>query len=162
MEKLKTRYGTFKGDVFYARVFEQNKDNADFHAHTQGQYNCVFVPESEEELQKLLDFGFPTKAMGSTMVREYDVAAGRKGVKLKRPHVHKSGIEAFGGAPTVTKGISNEHWDMEADGELGNGTSVVVKISIYGEGSTATVRLEKVAVMNHIPYERPAENEMSW
>lgn len=162
MEKPKTRYGTFEGEIFYARVFEKNKDNADFHAHIEGQYNCVFVPKDEAELQKLLDFGYPQKAMGSPMVREYDAAAGRLGVKLKRPHKHKSGIEAFGGAPVVTKGISNDIWDIEEDGELGNGTGVKVKISIYGAGSTATVRLEKVAVMNHIPYERPEELEVRW
>lgn len=148
----KTKYGTFEGEIFWARVFEGNMDDSEYHEKTEGQYNCVFVPKDEEELKKVIDLGFPEKSMGNVMVKEYEIAGGRKGMKLKRPNKHPK-VEDFGGAPTVTHGKTEKVWDMEADGELGNGTKVAVKISIYGEGSTASVRLEKVAVMELVPYE---------
>lgn len=151
----KTKYGVFDGEIYYARVFEGNMDDSEYHKATEGQYNCVFIPKDEEELQKMLKLGFPVKAMGNPMVKEYEVADGRKGMKLKRPNKHPK-IEDFGGAPVVTRGVSDQKWDMDTDGELGNGTKVKVKISIYGEGSTASVRLEKIAVIEHVPYEAGA------
>jgi hypothetical protein len=93
------------------------------------------------------------------MIREYESADGRKGLKLKRPHKHAK-IEDFGGAPVVTKGVSDDVWDMDVDGELGNGTKVKVKISIYGEGATASVRLEKIAVLELVKFE--ASESMGW
>lgn len=151
----KTKYGVFDGEIFYARVFEGNMDNGEFHAKTEGQFNCVFIPKDDEELQKLIKMGFPEKSMGNSMVKEYDVAGGRKGVKLKRPNKHPK-IEDFGGAPIVTHGVSDKVWDMDTDGELGNGTKVKVKVSIYGSGERASIRLEKVAVIEHVPYEAGA------
>jgi hypothetical protein len=148
----KTKYGVFDGEIFYARVFPQNMDTSEFHEATEGQFNCVFVPKDDKELEKILALGFPTEVLGNKMVREYDVADGRKGMKLKRPNKHRK-IEDFGGAPAVTRGVSNQAWDMDTDGELGNGTKVKVKISVYGEGQRASVRLEKIAVIEHVPYE---------
>jgi hypothetical protein len=49
---------------------------------------------------------------------------------------------------------------MDVDGELGNGTKVKVKISIYGEGATASVRLEKIAVLELVKFEASAT--MGW
>jgi hypothetical protein len=37
-----------------------------------------------------------------------------------------------------------------------------VKISIYGEGATAAVRLEKVGVVEHVPYQELAEADDRW
>lgn len=148
----KTKYGTFEGEIFWARVFPDNMDNSDYHKATEGQYNCVFIPKDDAELQKMMDLGFPKKSMGNEMVKAYDVAGGRKGMKLKRPNKHAK-FEKFGGAPAVTHGKTSELWDMAVDGELGNGTKVVVNISIYGEGSTASVRLEKVGVLELVQFE---------
>lgn len=147
----KTKYGVFDGEIYFARVFEGNMDTHEMHEKTEGQYNCVFVPKDEEELQKMIQMGYPVKSMGNQMVKPIEKANGRKGMKLKRPNKHPS-IADFGGAPEVTRGLTSQKWDMIADGELGNGTKVKVKISIYGEGSTASVRLEKIAVIEHVPY----------
>ena len=46
-------------------------------------------------------------------------------------------------------------------GALGNGTKAKVKISIYGKGSTASVRLEKVGIIEHVPY-KELEMEDRW
>ena len=155
----KTKYGVFEGEIYYARVFWGNMDDGEIHEKTDGQYNCVFIPKDEEELNKMRKLGFPDKSMGNQMIREYEAAGGRKGMKLKRPNKHPK-IEDFGGAPVVTHNLTEKVWDMDVDGELGNGTKVKVKISIYGEGSTASVRLEKVAVLELVPY--AASEAIGW
>ena len=157
----KTKVGTFEGEIFYARVFPENMDNAEFHAATQGEYNCIFIPKDNEELNRLIKMGFPEVVLGHKMVKEYDVAAGRLGVKLKRKNVHAK-IADFGGPPQVLKDDLKTEWSMAEDGELGNGTKVKVKISIYGEGSRASVRLEKIAVIEHIPYDKDASVVVGW
>ena len=162
MTKPKTKYGVFEGELYYARLFPENIDTADFHADTQGQYNVVFVPKDEDELNSLIKLGFAETKMGNPMIKEYDFAGGRKGVKLKRDNVHRSGYEGLGGAPSVTKGTTNIPWSFEEDGPLGNGTTAKVKISIYGEGSRASVRIEKVGILNHVPYEASAPAEDRW
>ena len=50
-------------------------------------------------------------------------------------------------------------WDYIEDGALGNGTKAKVKISIYGEGATASVRLEKVGILEHVPFEEMAAED---
>lgn len=157
--KKTTKYGVFEGDLYYARVFTDNMDNSEYHEKTDGQFNVMFVPKDDETLQKMVAMGFPEVSMGNKMIKSVDAADGRLGMKLKRPNVHPSGIEDFGGAPAVTHGKTNKKWDFVEDGALGNGTKAIVKISIYGEGSTAAVRLEKIGVLEHVPYEEMATED---
>ncbi len=146
------------GFVEYANVFEENMDeNMDYHAKTQGQYNMNFYPESDPELKKFFDAGAPESSMGHDTIKigNPDLAMG-KYVKLKRPNVHPAGIADFGGAPKVfdfRNGPSTDKWDFGADGELGNGTKVHAKVSIYGSGSRASIRLERIAVVDQVVYE---------
>jgi len=160
--KKKTKFGVFEGELFYARLFEDTMDNSEYHERTQGQYNTMFVPKDSDELNRLIAMGFPEVSMGNQMVKPIAAADDRMGVKLKRPNVHPSGIEDFGGAPAVTHGVTSQKWDNIVDGNLGNGTKVKVKISIYGEGATAAVRLEKVGVVEHVPYQELAEPDDRW
>ena len=147
MAKSKSKYGVFEGELYYARVFEEDIDTSEYHEKTQGQYNVMFVPKDSDEINRMVSMGFPETGMG---------------MKLKRPNVHPSGIEDFGGAPGVTKGTTNTPWDRIEDGALGNGTVAKIKLSIYGEGATASVRLEKLGVIEHVPYTEMAEAEDRW
>lgn len=158
---------TAEGELYYPKLFPQNKEVSEYTTKTEGSYNTVFIPASEEELNKFLDAGFPKESMGNQMIKEYSVAGGRKGIKLKRPHVHPS-IEDFGGAPKVldfTQGQGEKLWDFDVDGALGNGTKAKVKASIYvpEKGSKtkgAITRLDAVAVTEHV--EHKGESEMVW
>lgn len=153
-----TKIITMTGFVEYARVFEENMDdNMDFHGKTQGQYNMNFYPESDAELKKFFDAGAPESAMGHDTIKigNPDLAMG-KYVKLKRPNVHPAGIADFGGAPKVfdfRDGPSATKWDFGADGELGNGSKVHAKVSIYGNGQRASIRLERIAVVEQVVFE---------
>lgn len=162
MATKKTKYGVFEGELYYARVFKDNMDDSEYHERTQGQYNVVFVPKDDDEITRMIDLGFPETSMGNKMVKPIDAADGRLGMKLKRPNVHPSGIDDFGGAPKVTHGKTNQSWDFENDGALGNGTKALAKISIYGDGSTASVRLEKIGVLEHVPYQELVGSEDRW
>ena len=158
----KTKYGVFEGSLYYARVFDDNMDSSDYHESTQGQFNVMFVPKDSEEVNRMVGMGFPETAMGNQMIKPIDAADGKVGMKLKRPNVHPSGIDDFGGAPAITKGTTTSKWDFVEDGALGNGTTAKVKLSIYGEGSTASVRLEKIGILDHVPYEEMASVEDRW
>lgn len=160
----KTKFIEATGEIYYARVFPQNMDNSDFHADKGGQYNCVFIPSDDSEMAKLKDAGFPEEVMNYKQIKPFEVAGGRMGMKLKRNNKHPS-IDDFGGAPKVlnwTEGRGATAWDFDVDGELGNGTKVAVKVSIYTGGRAPVTRLEGVAVMDHVPYEAKAKEDMIW
>ena len=158
-----TKYVTMTGFVDYARVFPQNMDdNMDYHADTQGQYNMNFYPESDADLETFFEAGAPESSMGHDTIKigDPEIAMG-KYIKLKRPHVHRSGIEAFGGAPEIfdfREGESTKQWDYEEDGELGSRSKVKVKVSIFGSGARATIRLERIAVLELNVWERPEDD----
>ena len=158
MAKVKTQMVAMTGFLEYARVFPENMDaNMDFHEKTQGQYNCNFYPETTDGFEAFFNAGAPVASMGHDTIKigNAELATG-KFLKLKRPNVHPSGIEDFGGAPVVfdfREGESLKKWSMDDDGELGNGTKVTVKVSIYGEGSRASIRLEKIAVHELVEFD---------
>ena len=159
-----TQYVEATGEIYYARVFPQNIDDAEFHQDKGGQYNCVFIPSDDSQMSKLTDAGFPESIMNYAQIKEYEVAGGRKGMKLKRNNKHPK-IEDFGGAPKVldwTNGRGSKAWDFDTDGALGNGTKVTVKVSIYTGGRSPITRLEGVAVLDHVEYEEGTPAEMVW
>ena len=154
----KTTIIKMTGFVTYAKVFTENMDsNMDFHEKTQGQFNMNFYPETEEDFRTFFAAGAPESSMGHDTIKIGDSSIGLgKYFKLKRPNVHPAGIDDFGGAPLVfdfTGGESLKKWSYAEDGELGNGTKVLVKVSIFGEGSRASIRLERIAVLDHVVYE---------
>lgn len=154
----KTKLITMTGYVTYAKIFNENMDdNMDFHEKTEGQFNMNFYPETEEDFEVFFGAGAPQSTLGFDTVKIGDETIGMgKYIKLKRPNKHKTGIEDFGGAPLVfdhTEGDSLKKWSFTEDGELGNGTKVAVRVSIYGEGPRASIRLERVAVLDHVVYD---------
>ena len=155
----KTKLIAMTGFVTYAKVFNENMDNnMDFHEKTEGQFNMNFYPETEKDFDTFFGAGAPQSTMGHDTIKMGDTSLGMGGkyIKLKRPNKHPSGIEDFGGAPKVfdhTEGESLKKWSFTEDGELGNGTKVAVKVSIYGEGPRASIRLERLAVLNHVAFD---------
>lgn len=154
----KTTVVAMNGFLEYARVFPENMDdNMDFHAKTEGQYNVNFYPETDEDFDKFFAAGAAPSAMGHDTIKVGNPEVGSgKYLKLKRPNKHPSGIEDFGGAPLVfdfREGESTKKWSFSEDGELGNGTKATVKVSIYGEGPRASIRLEKLAITDLVEYD---------
>jgi len=149
MAKGKTTIVSMTGFVEYARVFPENMDNGEYHEKTQGQYNVNFYPETTEGLADYFKAGAPVSSMGHDTIKIGNPELGTgKYLKLKRPNVHPIAPE-WGGAPTVfdfREGESLKKWSMTDDGELGNGSKVTVKVSVWADGKKSIQRLEKVAV----------------
>ena len=161
MTKNKTQIVTMTGYLQYARVFEGNRDdNMQYHEMVQGQYNTNFYPEAQGEFEKFFAAGAPVSTLGHDTIKVGDPDLGTgKFLKLKRPNKHPSGIADFGGPPVVfdfREGESMKKWGMEEHGELGNGTKALVKVSIYGSGPRASIRLEKIAVLELVEYDAKA------
>jgi len=152
----KTNWITMTGYLEYARVFEENIDNHEFHQHVGGQYNVNFYPETEEDIEKFFDAGAPKAVNGHKTLKEGTEGLGLgKYFRLKRNNNHPT-FENYGGAPKVfdfTEGESTKRWTFE-DGELGNGTKAVVKVSVFKGDKGSIVRLERLAVLEHVAWER--------
>ena len=158
-----SKYVTMTGFVDYARVFTENMDtNMEYHAATEGQYNVNFYPETDADFEAFFGAGAPESSMGHDTIKIGDPEIGMgKYVKLKRPHVHRSGIEAFGGPPMIfdfREGESTKKWNYEEDGELGSRSKVKMKVSIFGSGPRATVRMERIAVEELKVWEAPEDD----
>lgn len=149
MAKGKTTIVSMTGFVEYARVFPENMDNGDYHEKTQGQYNCNFYPETTEGFEAYFQAGAPVSSMGHDTIKIGNPELGTgKFLKLKRPNVHPM-VAEWGGAPTVfdfREGESLKKWSMDDDGEVGNGSKVTVKVSVWSDGKKSIQRLEKIAV----------------
>ena len=149
MAKGKTTIVSMTGFVEYARVFHDNMDNNDYHEKTQGQFNCNFYPESNDGFEAYFQAGAPVSSMGHDTIKvgNFDLGTG-KFLKLKRPNIHAT-VNEWGGAPTVfdfREGESLKKWSMADDGEVGNGSKVTVKVSVWADGKKSIQRLEKMAV----------------
>lgn len=149
MAKGTTTLVSMTGFVEYARVFTENMDDNDYHEKTQGQFNVNFYPETTEGFEAYFQAGAPVSSMGHDTIKigTPDLGTG-KFLKLKRPNVHSFAPE-WGGAPTVfdfREGVSMKKWSMTDDGEVGNGSKVTVKVSVWSDGKKSIQRLEKVAV----------------
>jgi len=149
----KPKYLIVDGYIKWARLREEDKDTK-FQEH--GQYNAEFYPETQQELDKIVKEVTSRDKEINPKTPHDGVAYGvGKWVKVSRNHVHHK-IEEFGGTPPVVK-MDGEtvagDWDWDEDGVLGNGTKVRVKLVCYGSGRMSGMRLEKVGVLEHVPYD---------
>ena len=156
-----------EGIVEYARIFADNyDDNMDFHENTKGQYNMNFYPDNVEEF---INQGFPeTKGQWKTIKDGNPNYGSGKYVKLKRPVFNPNlpnddgtkGVEM--GPPKVLNRTSDPkgtaEWSFINDGAIGNGSRVKVLVNVY-EGRAVIDTLEKVAILEHEPYEAGATGD---
>lgn len=149
----KTEYVTLRGRGFYCKFFEDNRDMEGYDGSARehdGQYTVNLEMDSD-------NFN-SLSATGSTAA-EYakETDDGLMSVKLKRKHVVMSRtgelLEWAGGAPKVFHKDGTTKWDREDDGLIGNGSELEVVVSVYKAGRAYGTRIEKVRVVDHVPYE---------
>ena len=157
----KTKNITAEGTVEYARIFSDNfDDNMEYHEATRGQYNMNFYPDNIEDF---INQGFPEAKGQWKTVKEGTPSHGSgKYVKLKRPVYNPNlrnedgskGVEM--GPPKVLNRTTDPNgaseWSFTEDGAVGNGSRVKVLVKVY-EGRAVIDTLEKVAILEHEPYE---------
>jgi hypothetical protein len=129
-----------KGKIEWAKVFEVNRDRADFHTETDGMYKVTVV--TDEATMKSMK----KEGLGKTF-KETD---GGWAVTLDRPH--KGRYDWQGGQPVVAD-ITGKTWNLEDKGFIGNGSEGIVKFELYDAGARKGSRLLGLQVLNHVVYE---------
>ena len=131
-----------KGKLMWAKVFESNRDRADFHSETDGAYK-VTVTTDEATKKDLLKAGFGRK------ITEVD-----DGWQFTIDRPHKAKYEWQGGAPVVAD-VTGKTWNLDEKGLIGNGSEGIVKIEIYQGNNQQRkgARLLGLQVLEHVVYE---------
>ena len=129
-----------KGKISWAKVFESNRDRADFHQSTDGAYKVTVTTD---------------KATAKTLEKEgcrKKIKEGDDGfeVTFDRPHVGNHDWQ--GGAPIVAD-ITGKAWDLDEKGLIGNGSEGIVKVEIYPTQMGKGTRLLGLQVLEHVVYE---------
>jgi hypothetical protein len=137
-----------KGVISWAKVFEDNRDKADFHKNTDGQYKVTLgIPD--DTVKFLRDAGCRLK-----------IKTNDEGNQITFSRPHKAEQEWQGGAPVVAN-VDGTLWDFEKSGYIGNGSLGVAKIEIYDSKFGTGTRLLGLQVTNHVIYESPAVSSPS-
>ncbi len=177
----KTKWITLDTTLYYAQVFEKNRDKAEMHEKTDGVTKVTIVLD-EDQHKKLLDMGIPAVQLGYDTFKPAEFAGGALVYVAKRPGVSKSlkdddgqpklmgeplvfdynkAVEAYK-ADNATGIMTDKHitkWTME-DGLIGNETKAKVKLSVYvgtnkaGKPTNVTT-LESIGITELVAYDNP-------
>jgi len=139
-EKSKSQLYEVEGKLYWAKLFEHNRDkNEDFHG--PGGAYTVDVLLEKDQLDIVTKSGSRLKPK---MVDEGIV------IRFKRKHIHPAGIDELGGPPRVADKDKNL-WD---EGTLiGNGSIGKVYFTVYETKMGNGTRLEGVQVTDLVEYE---------
>ena len=176
----KTVWITLDTQIYWAQLFEQNRDKGEMHAETDGVCKTT-LRLTDAQVEELKPLGVPEQALGYQTFKQTTVGDDTfTSYVVKRPWKSKyltdpkTGEAQIMGAPLVfdyntaveswkaaagTGWLKNEYktpWAVE-DGLIGNGTWAKVKLSIYrGKNkagkATCLVQLEEVAIVDLVEY----------
>lgn len=140
--KSKTKYLELFAKLEWAKVFESNRDRAEWSRETDGEYKVTMIL-SDEDAGKL-------KEAGCGLKMEKTDEGTR--VTVKRPHKHPR-HEWAGGMPKLAD-VKGQPWDLETHGLIGNGSTGLVTVSVFEAGPNRFgTRLESLQVVDHVVYE---------
>lgn len=166
MSKTKTIY--FDGEARYARIFPGQEDiGANLpegeqkrkFQEAQGFYTMDVVIDKETKKKMIAD-GIPGKGMSGQLFKEvvdkdtgedlliYRVRREVFNSKLTDKETDEQGV--YLGAPKVINS-DGKLWDRETMGDIGNGSKVTVKVSVWSESK---VTLQAVKVNDLVEYHR--------
>lgn len=130
-----------KGTLEWAKLFEANRDKAEWTKDTDGQYKVTVVMDKDmaEQLKK------------SGCRKKITEEDGKYRVTFSRPHKAKYDWQ---GGPPVVADITGKLWNLEDKGLIGNGSTGIVNIDLYDGGPLGKgTRLLGVQVIDHVVYE---------
>jgi hypothetical protein len=154
---------TTSGPIEWAKIFEGNRDMEGYegsYVECDGAYTVNQVL-SKEEFDKLKASGSQKKPKQNRLLN------GELVVNFMRKHkvTNKNGeeIAKAGGAPVVVN-ADGQPWDMERDGQIGNGsradiTNLVSTFKGQDGKIYSRTTLTKIKITELIPYESPADQE---
>jgi len=142
----------------WAKVFSQNRDMTGFKPTPDaiGSYEdcngaCTIDLIMDDDNYKILQ---ASKSM--KVGTDDDEGRGKKVTFVRK---FDTGYDWSSGAPLVVKSDGGI-WDFDVDGNIGNGSTVEVYLTVYDikkYGNTGT-RLEKVRVIDHVEYIQPQDD----
>lgn len=169
----KTYWIQIEAQLEWAKLFYDIRDRNSTDRKVQkmldkhdGQYSVSVIPTTQEDLDKVKEY-LSEKVYGGNP-RFKTNADGKEFFVIKRKHTDikefrdkKTGelseVE-LGGEPEIVwwneeKGYGTP-FDKDVDGFIGNGSKAVIKFTMYGDlqDDGATVRLEKVGIIDLVPY----------
>lgn len=132
----------------YPRLFEFNRDKKgpNDQWETHGGATSIDLIVTDEEFQKLKDAG------SQKQLKDDD--EGNQVVKLIRKW--EAPYPQYAGPPEVAH-ADGTPWNVEEDGLIGNGSEVIVYVSVYDTKGYRGTRLDAVQVIEHVKYESDSE-----
>jgi len=134
-----------KGTLEWAKVFESNRDQAEWNVDTNGEYK-VTVTTDKKTADALKKAGCQKK------MEEVD-----GGVRLTVSRPHTGSQDWMGGAPIVAD-VTGKAWDLQDKGLIGNGSKGIVKVEVYPTKMGTGTRLVGLQVLDHVVYESEGGN----
>lgn len=129
-----------KGKLEWAKVFESNRDRAEWTSETDGEYKVtVFTDKATADALKQAGCG---KKIENT----------EDGYKVTFSRPHKGRQDWQGGAPLVAD-IAGRAWSVDDKGFIGNGSTGIVKVEVYDAGARKGTRLVGLQVLDHVVYQ---------
>lgn len=151
-KQSKTKYISLRGIAYWPKLFEFNRDKEgpDGAWEHKGGATCIDLEITPEEFDKL-------KEAGSAIERPEDDTKSNKllengNYRIKFKRFWESPYPQYAGPPQVAH-ADGSPWDPDEDGLIGNGSEVVVYLSIYETKGKRGTRMDGVQVIEHIPYE---------
>lgn len=139
------------GILEWAKVFEFNRDKAEWNAETDGECKITVILD-EENAKKFKASGSQKQMVPDENGRGMKVTVGRK---------FRPALEWQGGPPPVVD-AAGDPWDVEEKGLIGNGSTGVVYVTVYDtRGGRKGTRLEGVQVIEHVVVESEGGGSIS-
>lgn len=147
-----TRKVKLRGLGYWANVFEDNRDKT-------GYENALEDIGGQTSIDVDLDDAMMEKLKKSQSMKKGRKSPDNEG--LTRVKFTRKWTEKYGGGEPKVLGPDGQTWDYDEDGPIGNGSTVEVVLSVYDTSLKNIVgtRLEKVKVVEHIPYVPPEDEE---
>ena len=145
---MATRDIIIEGTLDWAKLFEQNRDRAQFHEETDGAYK-ITVTMNDANLKILKDAG---------SAKESKKVDGGNQITFSRPH---KGREDWMGGPPIVADISGKPRSLEGNGLIGNGSKGRVKLAVFDSKPRNGTRLQGVQITEHVVYESEGNSSQS-
>ena len=156
---MATRKVVLTGIAEWAKVFEENRDKVGFkEGDAPGTYEDT---DGACTVDMILDDENMAKLTASKSMRKGKPDTEGRGTRVRFIRKFNTGRDWDSGSPVVVKADGTK-WDFDADGKIGNGSTVMVTLSVYDTRRKSIVgtRLDRVKVLEHVPPPSDDEDEV--
>ena len=141
---MATRKVVLTGIAEWAKVFEDNRDMKGFEgAYEEFDGACT--------IDMILDNENMATLTASKSMKKGSPDSEGRGTRVRFIRKFNTGRDWDSGSPVVVKSDCTK-WDMDVDGLIGNGSTVMVTLSVYDTSRKSIVgtRLDRVKVLEHV------------